>query len=103
MSKFEKKARAKREAAALLPSLFGKAREFRKKGEISKFKALSKKISYLKNKHKLNVPLSEKRHTCKNCRCILIPGLNCRVRARDGFLVAYCLECRRYSKLKLSN
>ena len=103
MSKFEKKAKARKEAAALLPSLFGKARAFRRGNEMMKFKALSKKISYLKNKHKLNVPLSEKRHTCKNCRCVLIPGLNCRIRTRDGFLVTYCLECRRYSKLKLCN
>ena len=101
MSKFEKKAKAKKEAAALLPILFKKARAFRRSNEIKKFKVLSKKISYLKNKHKLLFPSSMERHLCSHCKMALLPGVNCRVRTRAGFLVTYCLECRRYSKLRL--
>lgn len=42
----------------------------------------------------LRLPSSLKRKFCKSCGVYLRPGVNCRVRTRNGRVVYYCFSCR---------
>ena len=65
---------------------------------------LARKISM---KYKVKIPSALKKKFCKHCYCFLMPGKNCRVRTKEGKVVYYCLNCKKfmrflYKKKKLS-
>lgn len=72
--------------------LFSKADQSSKK-LADRYVTMARKIAM-----KLNLRLSShlKRKFCKHCGCYLIPGKNLRVRTRNGKLVYYCSECRKF-------
>lgn len=59
---------------------------------------LARKIS---TKLKVRIPSVYKRKFCKNCNKFLKPGVNCRVRTKNGMLVYSCLNCKNISRFKL--
>lgn len=52
-------------------------------------------------KYNLRFPADLKRKFCKNCYSYIVPGVNCRVRTREGKLIYYCLECKKYMRIPL--
>lgn len=50
----------------------------------------------LSMKYKVPIPSSLKRQFCRHCFCYLVAGKNLRVRTRDGKLVYYCTNCKRF-------
>lgn len=51
----------------------------------------------LKNQARLEMP--EKLMLCKNCKSLLIPGYNCRVRLKAGHLVYFCARCKHMRRI----
>lgn len=49
-------------------------------------------------KFKVKIPANLKRKFCKHCFNYLVPGVNLRVRTRNGNVVYYCLECKHYMR-----
>lgn len=49
-------------------------------------------------KFKVRIKPSLQRRFCKHCYCYLMPGENCRVRTRDGKVVYYCRNCKKYMR-----
>ena len=76
--------------------------DYFKKADISKNQEQAneyvKKARRTAMKHKLRLG-KLKRKFCKHCYSYLKPGKNCRVRTREGKVVIYCLECKRYTKI----
>ena len=46
--------------------------------------------------YKVNTPKEMKEFTCKKCDCVLIPGLNCKVRIASSkkYIVYLCESCK---------
>ncbi len=59
---------------------------------------LARKIAM---KIKTRIPRELKRKFCKHCHKFLMPGTNARIRTREGKLVIYCLECKKYTRIPL--
>ncbi|MCL4372996.1 hypothetical protein M1384_02935 [Candidatus Parvarchaeota archaeon] len=49
---------------------------------------------------KIKLPKEEKFLICRSCNKLLIPGVNCRVRLKQGFLTYKCLNCGNVRKVK---
>lgn len=49
-------------------------------------------------KYKVRIPTKLKRRICKHCYKYLKPGKNARIRTRQGKVVVYCLECKKYMR-----
>lgn len=56
-----------------------------------RYVTLARKISMKVN---LRLPSVLKRKFCKNCSTYFRPGVNCRVRTRNGKVVYYCFNCK---------
>lgn len=52
-------------------------------------------------KLRVGLPRPIKKSFCKHCYVAFAPGTNCRVRTRDGKLIYYCFNCKKYTKLLL--
>ena len=52
---------------------------------------------------KFNIKLGRdfKSKFCKYCYFYLKPGANCRVRTKNGNVVYYCMNCKKYMKFAL--
>jgi len=96
-----KKLKAKKDAIALIPKLLIKSKLDYKEGNKGLSRTYSKKIRYLYMKHKLKLPKTLKRQLCKHCYSVLIPSLNCRIRTKEGKLIIYCLDCKKYTRILL--
>jgi len=60
---------------------------------------LARKIA-MKARYKMES--SFKRRFCKHCYHYLSPGKNARIRTREGKLIIYCLDCKKYSRIPLN-
>ena len=96
-----KKLKAKSDAKALIEILLKKSKETYKKGNKKLSKTYSKKIRFLYMKHKVQLPKETRRQLCKNCYGILIPSLNCRIRTKQGTIVIYCSDCKKYTRIRI--
>ena len=83
-----------------IKTLFQEAEEaFSKNQALSnRYVTLARKIAM---KVKFRIPMELKRKFCKHCYKYLFPGRNCRVRTREGKLIIYCLECKKYTRIVL--
>ena len=77
---------------------------FQKAGEVfSKDKSLSNRYVTLARKIamkvKIRIPLELKRKFCKHCYKYLMPGVNSRIRTRDGKVIISCLECKKFTRI----
>jgi len=52
----------------------------------------------LSMKYKVKIPNNLKRQFCKHCHSYLMPSVNVRIRTRNGKVVYYCMECKRYMR-----
>ena len=79
--------------------LFSEAKKmFKEDPNLSdKYVQLAKRISM---KYKVKVPAEHKRRICKNCHKFLVPGVNCRVRTKEGHIVFYCLNCKHFMRFR---
>ena len=55
-------------------------------------------IRRLSRKFRLPVSRAVKRQYCKHCSVLITPGLNGRVRLRNGMRVLYCSECKGFTR-----
>ncbi|RME55308.1 ribonuclease P [Candidatus Woesearchaeota archaeon] len=62
----------------------------------NRYVTLSRKIAM---KYNLRFPKKHKRKFCKHCYKFLMPGVNARVRTRNGKVVYYCFECKKHSRI----
>ena len=75
-------------------------KSFKANSELSdSYVQMARKLSM---KTRVRIPKDLKRSFCKNCISYLKPGVNCRVRTRNGMVVYYCLKCRKYMKFPFS-
>jgi ribonuclease P protein subunit RPR2 len=67
-------------------------------------KSLSDRYTYLAKKllisKKIKLSKEEKFLICRSCNKLLVPGVNCRVRLKQGFLTYKCLNCGNVRKVK---
>ena len=96
-----KKIKARKEAEMLIPELLKKSKKAYKKGNKKLSKTYSKKIRYLYMKHKIKLSRQVKRQLCKHCYSVLIPSVNCRIRTKQGKLIIYCKECKKFTRIQL--
>ncbi len=47
----------------------------------------------VQRKAKVKIPARWRRSYCRRCHSLLVPGVNARVRLRDGHVVIRCMEC----------
>ena len=77
--------------------LFQQAKEVFKKDKslANRYVKLARELSM---KYKVRIPPNLKRRFCKNCYSYLMPGVNARIRTRNGKVVYYCMECKKYMR-----
>ena len=94
------KKKQKQIAQERIQILFKEAEDiFSKNPELShRYILLARKIAM---KIKTKIPLELKRKYCKNCYHFFMPGTNCRIRTREGKLIIYCLNCKKYTRIPL--
>ncbi len=61
----------------------------------NRYVTLARKLAM---KYKVRLPSELKRRYCKHCYRYLRSGENLRIRTREGKLVYYCLECKKFWK-----
>ena len=98
MRKYKQKS-AGQKAIALerIKTLFKEAREvFKKDKELAnRYVELARKIAM---KYKVRIPSELQKQFCKHCYKFLMPNINCRIRLKDGKVVYYCLECKKFMR-----
>lgn len=63
-----------------------------------RYVSLARKIAM---KVKPRIPLELKRRYCKHCYKYLMPGVNARIRTREGKVVISCLECKKFMRIPM--
>jgi ribonuclease P protein subunit RPR2 len=93
------KQKNKQVAKELVLELFKKADAIFKTDKEQSNKHI-KKARRIAMKHKLKLG-KLKRKFCKHCYSYLKPGINSRTRTREGKVIIYCSECKRYTRITL--
>lgn len=62
----------------------------------NRYVELARKIAM---KVKTRIPTNLKRRFCKHCYKYLKPGVNARVRTREGKVIISCLECKKFMRI----
>ena len=98
--KFVSKKKQKEIAKERIIMLFAQAdKAFASNPSLShRYVTLARKLAM---KAKVRIPVELKRKFCKNCYKYLRSGSNARVRTREGKLVIYCLECKKFTRVVL--
>jgi len=65
-------------------------------GLANRYVTLARKIAM---KVKVRIPQEYKRRFCKHCYKYLQPGVNSRVRTREGKVVISCFECKKFMRI----
>ena len=92
------KSKQKEIAKERVKILFQQAEEVfsKNKSLANRYVTLARKISM---KVKIRIPLELKRKFCKHCYKFLMPGINSRVRTRDGKVIISCFECKKFTRI----
>jgi ribonuclease P protein subunit RPR2 len=96
--KYQKKSSKQKEIAReRIKVLFKQAKEVfnKNKSLANRYIKLARELAM---KYKIRIPPELKRRFCKHCYKYLMPGKNVRVRTREGKVVYYCLECKKYMR-----
>lgn len=64
----------------------------------NRYLTLARKIAM---KTKTKIPMELKRRFCKYCNKYLMPGVNARVRTRQGKVVISCFECKKFMRIPI--
>ena len=80
--------------------LFKQAQEVfsRNKNLANRYVVLARKIAM---KVKMRMPRDIKHRYCKHCYSFLVPGVNARIRTRQGKVVISCFECKKFMRIPL--
>ncbi len=76
-----------------IETLYSLALERAREGDLAlarRYTTLARKVGM---RYTVRIPNRLKRFTCRSCMLPLIPGLNARVRLRNGIEIVTCLEC----------
>lgn len=57
---------------------------------------IARKISM---KYLVPIPNEYKRCFCKHCYCYLLPDVNSRFRIKNGKIIIYCKNCKKYTRI----
>ena len=92
------KAKQKEIAKERVKILFKQAEEVfpKNKALANRYVTLARKVAM---KVKIRMPLELKRKFCKHCYKFLMPGVNSRVRTRDGKVIISCFECKKFVRI----
>jgi len=93
----EQKRVEKQIARERISHLFGEAEKiFAEQPErANRYVGLARKISM---RYKVRIAPDLKRRFCKHCYVFLKPGENSRVRMREGKVIYYCFNCKKYMR-----
>jgi ribonuclease P protein subunit RPR2 len=93
----EKSSGQKKIALERIEILFKEANKVFKKDKklADRYVELARKIAM---KYKARIPSKFQKQFCKHCYKFLMPNVNCRVRLKEGKVVYYCLECKKYMR-----
>ena len=61
----------------------------------NRYVKLARKIAM---RYKVNIESKYKRQYCKHCHTYFMPSKTCRVRTKNGKLIYYCLNCKKFSR-----
>ena len=64
---------------------------------------LAKKIGM---RYKVKLPIELRRMSCKHCKSLIFPGINCRIRIqqrREPHVVITCFNCGGFTRIPLRN
>ena len=94
------KAKQKEIAKERVQVLFKQAEETfsKNKALANRYITLARKVAM---KVKIRIPLELKRKFCKHCYKFLMPGVNSRVRTRDGKVIISCFECKKFMRIPI--
>ena len=94
------KSKQKEIAKERVKILFQQAKEVfsKDKALAHRYVTLARKIAM---KVKIRIPLELKRKYCKHCYKFLMPGVNSRIRTRDGKVIISCLECKKFTRIPI--
>ena len=92
------KAKQKEIAKERVQILFKQAEETfsKNKSLANRYITLARKVAM---KVKIRIPLELKRKFCKHCYKFLMPGVNSRIRTRDGKVIISCFECKKFIRI----
>ena len=96
--KYQKKSQKQKEIVKeRIKILFQQAKEtFKKNPKLSnRYVKLARELAM---KYKVHIPPALKRRFCKHCYAYLMPSKNVRIRTRQGKVVYYCLNCKKYMR-----
>lgn len=62
----------------------------------SRYVTLARNLSM---RFKVRIPREYKRRFCKHCYHYLVSGRNARIRTREGKVVIYCLDCKKFTRI----
>lgn len=68
------------------------------KGLANRYVTLARTIAM---KARIRIPIEDKRKFCKHCYKFLKPGVNSRIRMRDGKVIITCLECKKITRIPI--
>jgi len=57
---------------------------------------IARKISM---KYLVPIPNEYKRCFCKHCYCYLLPDVNSRFRIKNGKIIIFCKDCKKYTRI----
>ena len=63
-----------------------------------RYVSLARKIAM---KVHAQIPRELKRRFCKHCYAYLKPGVNARIRTREGKVIISCLECKKFTRIPI--
>ena len=94
------KEKQKKIAKERVDVLFGQAEQIFTKNPVraNRYVDLARKIAMKVN---IRMPKRLKRQFCKHCFSFLKSGVNSTTRIRDGKVVIYCRECKKYTRIPL--
>ncbi len=83
-----------------IQSLFRQAEEIFSRNPVlaHRYVFLARKIAM---KVKTRIPRELKRKYCAHCYKFLMPGINSRVRTRNGKIIISCFECKKFMRIPL--
>ena len=92
------KTKQKEIARERIQTLFKEAEKAFKnnKGLANRYVTLARKLAM---KARIRIPPQLKRKFCKHCYKFLMPGVNARIRTRDGKVIISCLECKKFTRI----
>jgi ribonuclease P protein subunit RPR2 len=61
---------------------------------------IARKISM---KYLVPIPNEYKRCFCKHCYCYLLPNVNSRFRIKNGKIIIFCKNCKKYTRIPFKN